>query len=86
MKHKNMENKIKNLIQNILNSYYFKILISRLVYILNNYYFQKCIRLFLSLVLIYFVYKETGWATTTVITLIMLNEELKDFVRHLNEL
>lgn len=38
------------------------------------------IRLLLSSVLLYFVYKETGWATTLAMFLLFVNVEIEAFI------
>ena len=40
---------------------------------------QVAIRLVVSVVLIYFVRQETGWATATAIALIMLGSEMSSY-------
>lgn len=37
-------------------------------------------RIILSIILLYFVYQETGWATFTAITLILIASEIKAMV------
>lgn len=40
---------------------------------------QRIVRLILTAVLIYFVWKETGWATATAIALISMAQELSSY-------
>ena len=41
------------------------------------------IRIILSLILLYFVYEETGWATTLSLFLVFVNNELLAFLSKL---
>ncbi len=40
---------------------------------------QKTVRIFFTGLLVYFVWRETGWATATAIALISLGQELTSY-------
>lgn len=40
---------------------------------------QMCVRLVASVALLYFVWKETGWATVTFATLVLLESEVSAY-------
>ena len=44
------------------------------------------IRILLSLILLYFVYEETGWATTLSLFLVFINNELLAFLYKLKRM